>query len=411
VFIANFKNVEAVGASTIVFHFLRPWAPFLINIAGLVPILPKHIWNTVSDPTKFTGSLSVMGSGPYRLHSFDIATGSADFVANDDYFLGKPYVRRIEFVPAPDQLLALRRGDIDAANADNEDQVPAAALAGLSSSRFGTVKGPSDWTRALQFNLAKGYPYNDVRFRKAVAYAIDRPDLITRVLFGHGVPGSYGLLAPADPYFEPGLPTYPYNPSMANSLLDQVGLTTRPGSPVRDLPSGDAFTVTLQTSSQFSGETATIVSEDLRKVGIAVTIDTLDPTTADSNADNGAYDMALVGYGGVNGDPDALLRIGLSSKTIPVPWKAQGYDNPTVEALGQQQLFTQDDPTRTAAVQQIQRIVAGDVPIISLYLPTPEEIFNRGVFSGWFFTPGGFAPTATGVLNKVAFISGKTTAP
>jgi peptide/nickel transport system substrate-binding protein len=411
VFIADFKDVEADGTSTVVFHFVRPWAPFLTNIAGLVPILPKHIWSTVSDPTKFSGSLAVMGSGPYRLQSFDIATGSADFVANDDYFLGEPYVRRIEFVPAPDQLLSLKRGDIDAANADNEDQVPAAVLAGFSSSRFGTVSGPSDWTRSLQFNLSKDFPYNDVRFRQAVAYAIDRPDLVTRVLFGHGVPGSYGLLAPADPYFAPRLPSYPYEPSMARSLLDQVGLTARSSGAMRDLPNGEPFTITLQTSSQFSSEAATIVSEDLRKVGIAVSIDTLDPTTADSNASSGAYDMALVGYGGVNGDPDALLRIGLSPKTIPVVWKAQGYDNATVEALGQQQLFTQDGAARTAAVQQIQRIVAADVPIISLYLPTPEEIFNRTVFSGWFFTPGGFLPTATGVLNKVVFIAGKATAP
>ncbi len=411
VFIGDFVDVVATTPDTVVFHLKRPWAPFLQSIASLIPILPQHIWAAVTDPATFTGPQSVIGSGPYRLQSFDRATGNADFVANNSYFLGTPVVRRIQFVPAPDQLLALERGNIDAADAGTEDQVPTQALSVFNSSKYGTVTGPSDWTRALHFNLKKGFPYDNVQFRQAIDYAIDRRDLVSRILFGRGLPGSSGWLAPSAPDFAPGLPAYEHNVALAESLLDQAGLKAPAGGGMRTLPGGGRFAVSLQTSSEFSGQTAQLISEYLRQVGIQVDIQTLDPASADANALKGNYDMALIGYGGVGNDPDLLLRIGLSPAAIPVAWKAWGYDNSTVNALGLQQLFTADDTTRATSIKQIQRQIATDVPLISLYLPTPEEIYNKKVFSAWYFTPGGFLAAGSGVLNKQVFVAGGKTGP
>jgi ABC-type oligopeptide transport system substrate-binding subunit len=61
---------------------------------------------TVTDPARFTGPQAVVGSGPYRMESYDETTGTAAYVANDSFLFGAPHVRRIEFVPAADQLLA-----------------------------------------------------------------------------------------------------------------------------------------------------------------------------------------------------------------------------------------------------------------------------------------------------------------
>jgi peptide/nickel transport system substrate-binding protein len=409
VFIGDFVDVVATTPDTVVFHLKRPWTPFLQTIAALIPILPQHIWASVTNPATFSGPQSVVGSGPYRLQSFDRATGNADFVANDTYFLGRPIVRRIEFVPAPDQLLALARGDIDAADAGTEDQLPTQALSRFTSSKYGTVTGPSDWTRALHFNLNKGFPYDNVQFRQAIDYAVDRKDLVKRILFGRGLPGSSGWLAPSAPDFAPGLPAYDHDVATAETLLDQAGLKVPAGGGMRTLPGGQPFAISLQTSSEYSAQTAQLVSEYLRQVGLRVDIQTLDPTTADSDALKGNYDMALIGYSGVGNDPDLLLRIGLSPAAIPVLWKAWGYNNATVNALGLQQLFTADDTTRAAGIGQIQHLVANDVPLISLYLPTPEEIYNKKVFSAWYFTPGGFLAAGSGVLNKQVFVTARKT--
>jgi peptide/nickel transport system substrate-binding protein len=219
VFIQNFVDVTSPAPNKVVFQMKRPWATFLPGIVGLVLILPKHIWENVTDPAKFTGPQAVMGSGPYRLESYDEATTAAAFVANDDYFLGPPQVKRIEFVPVADELQALQRGDIDAANAGTEDQLPEQALAPFEDKKYASITGKEDWNRALHFNLARGFPYNDKRFRQAVAYAIDRIDMVKRILFGRGVPGSAGSLAPSSPWAAPGLPTYDHDPARARALL------------------------------------------------------------------------------------------------------------------------------------------------------------------------------------------------
>jgi ABC-type transport system substrate-binding protein len=116
--------------------------------------------------------------------------------------------------------------------------------------------------------------------------------------------------------------------------------------------------------------------------------------------------MALIGYGGLAADPDLLLRIRLSPKAIPLIYKAQGYSNVTLEALGLQQLFTADESPRKATVQQMQRLIAADVPFISLYLPTSEEIFDRAIFDAWYFTPGGVLAGSASAINKAVFVTG-----
>ncbi len=403
----NFKEVVAEGTNQVVFRMKRPWATFLVGITALVPILPEHIWATVTDPAKFTGPQAVVGSGPYRMESYDETTGSAAYVANDDFFLGRPYVRRIEFVPVADPLLALQRGDIDAADAGTEDQLPEAALAPFRQGRFATVSGPTDWNRALHFNLAKGFPFDNVSFRQAVAWAVDREDLVKRILFGQGVAGSAGGLAPSNAWTAPNLPTYPHDVAKAKALLDQIGLKDADGDGVRDLPDGRKFSPELQTGAQYSPKTAELIAEYLREVGLSVRIRSLDQASADNAALKGDYEMAVLGYGGVGIDPDILMRIRLSPRAIPLVAKAWGYNNPRVEELGTQQLFTATDAARRAAITEIQRIVADEVPFLSLYLPTPQQAFDKQTFDAWYFTPGGIGGGRSGALNKHVFVTGK----
>jgi peptide/nickel transport system substrate-binding protein len=179
------------------------------------------------------------------------------------------------------------------------------------------------------------------------------------------------------------------------------------GDGVRDLPDGRKFTPELQTSAQFSPRTAELISEYLRQVGIAVRIRTLDVTSADSAALKGEYEMAVIGYGGVGNDPDVLMRIRLSPRAIPLVSKAWGYNNPRIEELGTQQLFALGDASRRAAVNEIQRIVAEEVPFLSLYLPTPQLVFDKATFAAWYFTPGGVGGGRPGAINTHVFATGK----
>lgn len=401
-------QITVESPTVVTITLTKPFSPFEVTIAGRVAIIPKHIWENVTDPVKFTTPEAVIGSGPYKLEKYEPAQGLYAFVANENYFLGVPYVRRIEMVQTPNELLALGQGSLDLASPGSEEGYPADALAPYQNNpKFQLIQSPGEWNRALHFNLSKGFPYNEKKFRQAVAYTVDRKDLVKRILLGQGAPGSMGDLAPSNLYAAIGLPTYDRDVAKAKALLDEIGLKDANGDGTRDLPDGSAFTPELQTSSSFSPLTADAIKEYLRDVGINITVKSLDSTAADSSAQKGTYEMALVGYGGMGGDPDSLrTRLASTVKSQSFS-RIQGYINPTFDDLAAKQLTALSFDERKSIIQQMQQIVAEDVPLISLYVPNRTQIFNKDVFDAWYWTPGGVFGGYPGMLNKHVFVTGK----
>lgn len=401
-------TVTTEGPSVVVVKLTKPFSPFEVTIAGRIVIIPKHIWEPVTDPVKFTGPEATMGSGPYKLEKYDAASGEYAFQANETYFLGVPYVRRLEFVQAPNQLLALGQGGLDLASPGTEEGYPEDALAVYRNDpKYGIITAPGEWNRALHFNMSKGFPFDEKRFRQAVAYAVDRKDLVKRIILGQGVPGSMGDLAPSNLYAELGLPAYDVDTNKAKALLDEIGIKDANGDGVRDLPDGSAFAPELQTSSGFSPKTAEAIKEYLRTVGVDITIKSLDARAADASSAQGNYEMTLVGYGGMGGDPDSLRTRLASNVTGQSFTRVRGYNNPAFDEAAARQLVAKSDDERKVAVQEMQRLVAEDVPIISLYVPNRIQLFNKSLFDAWYFTPGGVFGGYPGVLNKHVFVTGK----
>lgn len=401
------KAIATPDERTVVFRLTQRFAPFPITIAGRVPIIPEHIWKDVKDPLRFRGPQATIGSGPYELDRYDAATGAYRFVANSAFHLGTPVVRALEFVPEANDMLALRRNVIDAGSSPFESGAPASALNVFAKdSRWGILRDDGEWNRSFYFNMAKGFPYDNVSFRQAIAYAIDRVDLVRRVLLGQGKPGSLGVIAPGSQFFRKGLPTYPFSRSKASSLLATAGLVDRDGDGWRDLPSGQAFRPTLVTSTFQNPATAEIVTTQLRAVGLNVQLLTLDRASADAATAAGNYQMALLGFGGLGGDPD-FLRLALASNIRSRSFtRVFGYDNRRFDELAAAQLVTVRPSTRTAFVHEMQEILARDVPVIPLYYPDRIWIYRKSVFSAWYFTPGGIFGGNPESYNRQAFVTG-----
>ena len=74
-----------------------------------------------------------MGSGPYRLESADPANGTYLYIATEDFYLGSPVVKRLEFVPANDELLAIQTGELSAAEIGLEQPIPAEQMDAFES--------------------------------------------------------------------------------------------------------------------------------------------------------------------------------------------------------------------------------------------------------------------------------------
>jgi peptide/nickel transport system substrate-binding protein len=399
------EEVVAESPTEVVFRLSRPIATFEDATAGMwgLMIIPEHIWADVDDPVRFRDEQAFIGSGPYRLEEFDEAEGTALYVANEDFFLGPPVVQRLEFVPAPDELLALERGELSAA-APHEEGVPEAQREALEA-QFEVLEDPGEWNLALHFNLNEGFPYDQVEFRQAIAYAIDRQDMVDRILLGQGEPGSSGGLAPANPWTADDLPAYDHDPEQASELLDELGLEDTDGDGVRELPDGEPFVQPLLASQRFSPRAPELVGEYLREVGIQVEVQMLDRAAADEAGSQGNYQMSLIGYGGIGGDPNTL-RERYSSQVPGMSFnRAHGYENAELDELADAQLGAIDENERQEMVDQMQHILAEDLPVLSLYVPTRATFFDPEVFDAWYYTPG--CPPCGATRNKHMFVTGQ----
>jgi len=400
------QDAVAEGERDVVFRLKRPSATFVEDVAASVYIIPEHIWSDVADPAMLRGTEATMGSGPYRLQSIDEATRSLLYVANPEFYLGEPHIKRLEYLPAEDELLALQRGELDAAQVGLEDPVPQEQLDAFEADpRFQRLDSSGSWNRALHFNLGAGFPYADARFRHAIAYAIDREDLVDRVIFGRGKPGSPGGLAPGHESLADNLPAYAHDAGRARRLLDQLGMADADGDGFRDLPDGSPFRPELLTSTGLSARTPELIREYLREVGIDVTVRALDQAAADEAAGTGAFAMTLAGYGGLTDDPD-LLRTRYSSQVPGNSFsRAKGYVNPEFDRIADAQSMTVDPDRRRNMIIEMQRIVAADLPILSLYVPNETMFYDQQVFDAWYFTPG--CSPCGGTRNKHMYVTGQ----
>ncbi len=397
-------NVSAPDPATVVIQLKAVHPSFLSDVTGPfgVAVMPKHIWASVTDPAHFQGNQAVIGSGPYVLKEFDQTTNSFDLVANNDFYLGRPVVQELQIVPVGDPLLALQQGELDAATTNN-GAIPQSQFDTLSKS-FQLLTAKGEFNEALFFNLAAGFPYDNVSFRQAVAYALNRQDMLQRLVGGRGVPGSAGGLGPANPFLDPNLPAYPFDLAKAGTLLDQVGLKDQNGDGTRDLPDGSPFTIQLLTTASDNAQ-ASLVQEYLRAAGLTVQIKSVDQPTSDAADTAGNYQMAIVHFGGLSGDPSGLATRFASTSKSQSFTRVFGYKNAQFDQLAQQQAATLDPAARKDLVKQMQAILANDLPQLSLYVPDQVSFVNANAYAGWAYTPG--CPPCGAALNKRMLVTGR----
>ncbi|MBN1178191.1 MAG: hypothetical protein JXD18_03205 [Anaerolineae bacterium] len=386
-------SATAVGDNQVAIRLARPYAPFIQTTAESLFIFPRHIWENVTDPRAYTEPDAFIGSGAYELVEFSQEEGTYLFEANPDFFLGMPYVRRIEFVPTSDDILALSNGDVDAF--DKFGGVTEEMLTPFRQEPFAVEEAPGEWGMFLYFNLEQETPLQDVRVRQAIAYAVDRQAMVDRVLFGFGDAGTPGFLPPANPFYNPDVPDYVFDLEQARSLLEEAGYD---GTPIELAYSPDWIMA--------SARVVEIIEAGLTEIGLSLELVTMDQATIDAAAREGTYEMMITGFGGLGSDPDQLRRnFATGSPTMGFS-RADGYTNPAFDALAEAQVAMTDADERREAINQMQEILAQDLPALPLYYTARVVVYNADVFDNWHFTPGGFGGGIPMPYNKHQFIVG-----
>ncbi|MDQ3371154.1 MAG: ABC transporter substrate-binding protein [Actinomycetota bacterium] len=406
------RAARALDRLTVEVELELPAVTFLESVAGAVPIIPRHVWASIDDAPGAQDTDVLVGSGPYRLESFSLGEGTALFVANERYFLGTPFVERIESLSVDNELLALQAGEIDVAETAPEG-VPDDVLAPFrADDAFGVVSQTGGFTFPLLWNLARGGALGDVRFRRACALAIDRGEIVERLVGGNGVAGNPGFLPPGHP-FHADVEQYPFDPQAANRLLEQAGYRRPTPAGVRAGADGRPLRVEILVGNSPAPPFLDLLVEGLAQVGIDLRPLAVDLPTLFGRLEEGAYEMALSLYPGPGGtapiaDPDTL-RTFYSSRIEGRLQGARGYVDEEFDRLARRQLVTADREQRMNLVARMQRLIAGDVPALPLYYPTLFSAFRKDVLDQWYYTPGGFAGGLPTVLNKHVLVTGSRT--
>lgn len=392
---------EVHGAHKAVIYLSKPYSPFISDIGGTMPIMPRHIWQSVDNPQAYEDPKAFVGSGPYRFVDFNKAQGTYLYEAFGEYYQGRPKTNRLIYVRSGQPLVSLANRQVDLANIQPEMAEP------LKQKGLVVIRDERGWNKKLMINHKK-VPFSDKRFRQALAFAIDQQEILDKSHGGFGAPASYGLLSIDHDMYNPDTPTYPFNSDKARSLIEAMGYQKgsdgfyqKDGRPLKIELLSSNITVTGQSVADRDGE---VIKKQLEQAGIRVDLVNLEHATTDSRVRNWEFDLAVSGHGGVSGDARILNEM-ISSKYGSGSVNSARYDvNPELNRLLEEQMLEMDEERRKALVHRIQAVYAEDLPAIPLYYPASMAAYNPEKGIEWYYTKGGISKGIPIPQNKMALI-------
>ncbi len=292
----DIRKIETHG-NRVIFHLKKPCSGFLINAGFVVRILPRHIWEGISDPRKTRAPGVAVGCGPYRLDTFDRSAGTLRFSVNRDYYGPVPKTVRVDFrTYGTTDLLALAMikeridlyyqyaSGIPVPYAKKLAQQPHLAFRNCLSMGIPAVLG---------FNL-KSPLVNSLSVRKAVALAVDYRQMNACLMNGAGRIPSPGLVPPVFS-FHVSLPPWKRNLEKSRDLLKQKGWRNRDGDGVLKTAQNIPVVLTLLVRSDLWGENQVVrlLSKCLKRIGINLKVRSADLSTYLAFLKEGAYDLVL----------------------------------------------------------------------------------------------------------------------
>ena len=365
-----------------------------ITFADL-PILPKHIWENVENPRKYSDL--AIGTGPYKLTEY-VADQHYILEANEDYFMGAPTVEKLTLPIIADSTAmfnALKSGQIDISSRT----VPAELISSFSSDnnfKLASATNLSIVQFGLNYEIA---PFNNETFRQAMSLSIDRQAIVDTVLLGQGRAGEKGYPHPDSPWTNPDLST-PYDATKANTLFDELGYKDTNGDGFRETPEGEALSMSIKVSA---GEpiyvrVAELMVEQYKQVGLTLKVETLDPTTysADISEDNFETYVSLIGPHGV-ADPDQFVQ----SHSAGYLWTA-GLPYPEMDAIISDWKAASTIEDRKLIAFDMQTLYNNQPTAIALYYPDEVYAYNAEKFDGYVESLG------YGIINKFSFLPEET---
>ena len=408
---ANWDGViaEAPDARTVRFTLKAPYAPFIKNLT--LGILPHALWGGASDEEFSFSELnsSPVGSGPYRVEK---VTRTASGIPSSyqlkpfaGYALGQPYLSlTLRFYQNEDDLVqALKKGDIDAASGLSPEK-----LAGLKGADIATA--PVNRVFGVFFNQNQSELLRQKPVREALDAAIDREDLVSKVLGGYGTPLSGPVPPSALPQAE-GSST-PKGLEAAREMLAQDGWEMGENGVLMKEGSGpgaeaQALSFDLATANVPELRAAAqYLHDEWAKLGVQANVKVFEAGDLSQNVIRPRHYDALL-FGEVIGRELDLFAFWHSSQRNDPGLNVAGYANADADRALEELRQTSEPARRAALYREFSDELAADVPAVFLYAPDfvysiPNDI--QGLDLGLIETPSDRFSSVTQWHREVDYV-------
>jgi peptide/nickel transport system substrate-binding protein len=397
-----FKQAEVLDPLTVRITFEQSAPTFKILPGADLPMVPKHIWESIADPTKATDILPV-GTGPYKMASF-VPDQIYRLEANAAYFKGRPKVDAIDLPIVKDQsaaFAALQTGQVDSV----DRSVPPELFDQMSSQPgVKVVQSTRMESVHLHFNNRKG-ALTDPKVRNAITEAINNQAIVDTVLLGHARPGRDGWVHPDSAWADPQ-GGHVFDPVKANADLDAAGIR-RGEDGIRRTADGTKieFAIAVAANEPQHTRAAQLIAQQVEAIGVKVNVESIDAATLRQRRGTGNYDSFITNLEShAHADPDALMFFFHSPAPGAPAGSFGGYASPQFDRLVEQARSTIDNVERKRLLVEAQRVYAADAPALVLYYPNGDYAYRTSAYDGWI------ADTGHGILTKRSFIPGYETA-
>lgn len=354
------KEVIVKDDTHVTLKLSTPYAPLLSILASSEGSIlsPKMIKDT---PDQL--ATHPVGTGPFVFDSWKSGQ-EITLNKNNDYWGEKVKVDSVVFKVVPED--ATRLAMIESGEAHISDQVPVTEIDRIEKSdKMNLFRTDGLAVEYVGFNTTKA-PFDNVKVRQAVSYAIEREAIISGVYNNVGTLANVAM-SPQVFGYSKDVKAYPYDVNKAKSLLKEAGYDK--GIKVKLLTSDRKERINM----------AEVIQSQLKGIGVDVEIQVMEYGSYIQQIENGDHQMLIGGWGNATGDGDYNQYNLFHSASIGAPGNHFYYQNPVVDKLIEQGRVETEPSKRQEIYKQAMQIEMDDAVYVPIRNYEHLAVYNNNV--------------------------------
>ena len=343
------------------------------------PVLCRAYYENIDD----IDTVWPIGSGPYEFTSYDETKGIRLDV-NDNWWKRKPYISSIMAVPVADAA-----SEITAYEDQVLDLIGTSNLSANRYRKYGVTNVEEYLTQYYDCLVPNLYVARNgeekfvhtVKGRQAIAYALNKSQIISKVLVNHAVATDVPI--PPDSWlFDTSLSIYEHNQKEAIQLLEELGYTEfdEEGFRAKFNVDGELETLVIELmypkelQDAYKQNVASLIEEQLEEIGMRIDLREVSEKIFQTKVTAGAFDLALISFY-LDRNPDPKFMLHSSRFTSNYGY----YRDEFMDAALDDCAVALTDEEKHAAFSEVQRIFLQQLPQISLYFRTNSLIYDDSI--------------------------------